>query len=46
MQENKLHYPLPQFKIVLATGIASHQLPLNFVVRSITMVENLQQRQH
>ena len=27
MQQYKLPHPLPQFKVVLGTGIASHQRP-------------------
>ena len=48
MQQNELHHPLPQFKVELETGIASHQRPLCFVVRSIAMVKKLHQhtRQH
>ena len=45
MQQNELHHPLPQFKVILKTGIASDQRPLCFIFRSITMVEKLHQFQ-
>ena len=45
-QQNELHHPLMQFKVVLGTGIASHQLPSCFIIWSIAMVEKLHQLQH
>ena len=45
-QQNELHHPLPQFKVVLGTGITSHKRPLCFVLLSVTMVEKLHQVQH
>ena len=41
MQQDELHYPLPQFKVVLGSGIVSHQRPSCFAIRSIAMVEKL-----
>ena len=43
MPQNELHQPLSQFEAVLGTGIASHQRPSCFIVRSIPMVEKLHQ---
>ena len=35
-KKNELDHPLPHFKVVLGTGIASHQCPSCFIVWSIT----------
>ena len=46
IQQKELHYSLPQLKVALGTGIASHQHLSCSVVQSITMVEKLHQLQH